>query len=90
MNKKIKTILSITLPLLLGVFLIIYSYNSFTPEERKEMFSHFANADYSYVALSLFFALTSYISRAYRWRYTIGHLGYRSPFWVNFFAISIG
>ncbi|WP_225990342.1 MULTISPECIES: lysylphosphatidylglycerol synthase transmembrane domain-containing protein [Flavobacterium] len=82
--------MSITLPLLLGVFLIIYSYNSFTPEQRTEMFRHFANADYSYVAISLFFALTSYISRAYRWRYTIEHMGYQSPFLVNFFAISIG
>ncbi|AXG73815.1 UPF0104 family protein [Flavobacterium arcticum] len=90
MNKKIKTILSVTLPLLLGVFLIIYSYNSFTPEQRTEMFKHFANADYSYVAISLFFALTSYISRAYRWRYTLSHLGYQSPFLVNFFAISVG
>lgn len=90
MGKKVKTILSITLPLLLGVFLIIYSYNQFTPEQRDEMFSHFANANYNYVAISLFFALTSYMSRAYRWRYTLSHLGYQSSFSTNFFAISIG
>lgn len=90
MNKKLSRILSITLPLLLGVFLIIYSYNQFTPQQREEMAGYFKDADYTYIIISLFLALTGYISRAYRWKYTLAHMGYQSPFAANFFAVSIG
>lgn len=89
MKKKISRILSIILPLLLGVFLIIYNYNQFTPEQLDKMMGYFRNADYIYIYISLFIALTGYISRAYRWRYTLEHLGYPSSFPVNFFAVCI-
>ncbi|WP_294733932.1 lysylphosphatidylglycerol synthase transmembrane domain-containing protein [uncultured Flavobacterium sp.] len=90
MNKKTGKILSITLPLLLGVFLIIYSYNQFTPEQRTTMMQYFADADYRYIAASLVIALTSHMSRAYRWRYTLRHLGYESSFFTNLFAVGVG
>lgn len=54
------------------------------------MFGYFADADYTYIVISLFFALTGYIARAYRWRYTLHHIGHHSPFSTNFFAVSIG
>ena len=75
---------------MLGVFLIIYSYNKFTPQQLDEMFSYFKNADYSYIALSVFIAFTTYVARAYRWRYTLNHVGYNTPFMANFCAVSIG
>lgn len=89
MKNKAAKLLSIILPLLLGVFLIIYTYNKFTPEQIEELKSHFKNADYTYIYISLFIALTGYISRAYRWRYTLEHMGYHSPFRTNFFAVCI-
>lgn len=90
MDKKISRILSIILPLLLGVFLIIYTYRQFTPQQLEKMAGYFRNADYTYIYLSLAIAITGYISRAYRWRYTLEHLGYASPFRTNFFAVCIG
>lgn len=89
MNKKLSKIISIVLPLLLGVFLIIYYYGKFTPEQISELKGYFRKADYKYIYLSLIIALTGYISRAYRWKYTLEHLGYDSPFSNNFFAVCI-
>jgi glycosyltransferase 2 family protein len=90
LKKKVGRILSIILPLLLGVFLIIYMYRQFTPAELDKLMADFKNADYLYIYISLFIALTGYISRAYRWRYTLEHLGYESSLPVNFFAVCIG
>ncbi|MFL9844218.1 lysylphosphatidylglycerol synthase transmembrane domain-containing protein [Flavobacterium rhizosphaerae] len=89
MKKKIIRILSIVLPLLLGVFLIIYTYNRFTPQQLEDLNQAFKKADYKYIYLSLIIAFTGYVSRAYRWKYTLQHMGYTSPFYNNFFAVSI-
>ena len=74
---------------MLGVFLVIYTYNSFTPQQIEVISGYFKNADYYYIYISLFIGLTGFIARAYRWKYTLEHLGYHSPFLVNFFAVSI-
>ncbi|RWX00230.1 lysylphosphatidylglycerol synthase transmembrane domain-containing protein [Flavobacterium cerinum] len=89
MKKKIGRLLSIILPLLLGVFLVIYTYTSFTAQQIEVISGYFKNADYNYIYISLFIGLTGFIARAYRWKYTLEHLGYHSPFLVNFFAVSI-
>ncbi|WP_296143519.1 lysylphosphatidylglycerol synthase transmembrane domain-containing protein [uncultured Flavobacterium sp.] len=87
MKKKISKTLSILLPILLGVFLTVYTYNSFTPEQLEEMKSYFRNADYTYIAIAMFFGLISHGARAYRWKYMLEHMGYTSPFKNNFMAV---
>jgi len=82
--------LSITLPLLLGVFLIVYSYNKFSPEQLAEIKSYFRNANYNYIYLSVFIAFLGSASRAYRWKYSLEHMGYETSFANNFMAVSIG
>ncbi len=77
------------LPILLGVFLTYYAYNSFTPEQLDEMKGYFRNANYSYIGLALVFGFISHTARAYRWKYTLEHLGYFSPFKNNFMAVWI-
>lgn len=90
MNEKFKKILSIGLPLLLGVFLVFYTYNKFTPEQLEEMKGYFKNADYRFIAISSFFSIVSLASRGYRWRYSLEHMGYFSHFKTNFSAVNIG
>lgn len=90
MKKKVTKVLSILLPLLLGVFLIIYMYDQFTPEDRANLEASFKTADYTYVYISIFVAITGYISRAYRWKYTLEHMGCHSDLFTNFCAVSIG
>lgn len=89
MNKKIKNTLSIALPILLGVFLIIYTYNSFSSKQLEKMKSYFANANYFFVGVSGVLAFLGYVLRAYRWRYTLEYMGFPSDFKFNLNVISI-
>ncbi|WLD23871.1 lysylphosphatidylglycerol synthase transmembrane domain-containing protein [Flavobacterium dauae] len=75
---------------MLGVFLVYYAYNQFTPAQITEMKSYFVSADYFYIGLSLLFMKISHASRAYRWKYSLQYLGYQSNFWNNFMAIAVG
>ena len=84
MNKKTKTILKITLPLLLGVALVWYSLSKISVEVLVE---HFKSANYSWVLLGLFFGLLSHMSRAYRWKFMITPLGYSLRFSNSLMAV---
>lgn len=53
------------------------------------MKSYFVHADYRFIYLSLFIALFGFASRAYRWKFAIEHLGYKSSFKNNLFAVCI-
>ncbi|AWA29465.1 TIGR00374 family protein [Flavobacterium magnum] len=90
MKKQVTKWLSILLPLLLGVFLIYYTYDKFTPAQLKEIKTHFRRADYFYVIISLIIANLGNLSRAYRWKFSLEHMGYKSSFANNFMAISVG
>lgn len=78
------------LPLLLGTFLIIYSYNQYTPEQIATIRGFFHSADYFYILLSLVISTLGCASRAYRWKYSLEHMGYKTNFANNFMAVSIG
>ena len=90
MKSNISKWLSILLPLLLGVFLIVYTYQKYTPEQIDTIKGHFRDADYFYIFLSLIISTIGCASRAYRWKYSLEHMGYRNSFANNFMAVSIG
>ncbi len=90
MKAKIGKWLSILLPLFLGVFLIFYSYNQFSEKDIEEIKKHFKNANYYYLNFSIFIAFLGSASRAYRWKYVLDHMGYKTSFANNFMAVSIG
>ncbi|WP_242203813.1 lysylphosphatidylglycerol synthase transmembrane domain-containing protein [Aestuariivivens insulae] len=73
MKLKIKRILKITLPLLLGVFLVWYSLSKVSIEE---LLIYAKKADYTYILLGMFLGLLSHLSRAYRWRFQLEPMGY--------------
>ena len=78
------------LPLLLGTFLIIYTFNQYTPQQIATIQHYFQDANYFYIAISLIISLLGSASRAYRWKYSLEHMGYRTTFANNFMAVSIG
>jgi uncharacterized protein (TIRG00374 family) len=81
--------LQIAIPLGLGIFLIWYIYQKFTPEQLDLVFMHFENADYWIVALSVVFSLISHIIRAYRWNFMLEPLGFQPKIANNFMAVSV-
>ena len=81
--------LSIVLPLALGFALIVYQYNQFTPQQLQEMKGYFVSANYFYIGLSLFVALFGFLSRAYRWKFALEHMGYHTQFKNGVMAVCI-
>ena len=73
MNNKVKTILKLTLPLILGIALVWYSLSKIS---ISELVQYFKNADYTFIMLGVFFGLLSHLSRAYRWKFMIEPMGY--------------
>jgi len=90
LKAQLKSLASIFIPILLGLGLTIYSYNSFSEQQLEQMKSYFTTANYNFVMLSLLLAVIGYVLRAYRWKYTIAQLGYKPDFTLNFLAVSIG
>lgn len=89
MNRSLSKFLQITIPLGLGVFLIWYIYESFTPEQLEETKTYFADANYGFVFLAVALSLLSHISRAYRWNFMLEPLGHRARLSNSFMAISV-
>lgn len=82
MGKSLKKFLKIFVPIAFGLFLVWYSYNSTTPEERKQIIHYISNASPLWVSISVIIGILSHISRAIRWKYLLEPLGYR-PKTVN-------
>ncbi|MFY0713453.1 flippase-like domain-containing protein [Seonamhaeicola sp. NFXS20] len=73
MSLKIKRILKITLPLLLGVFLVWYSLKAVP---LAKIYEYWQTASKEWILLGVFFGLLSHLSRAYRWRFQLEPMGY--------------
>lgn len=89
MKKNGTKLLKIILPLALGFFLIIHSYKSFTPAELAIIKNQIAGANYYWVALGVFAAFLSHLSRAWRWNYMLETLGFKPRFLTNTTAIGV-
>ena len=81
--------MQIAIPFGLGIFLIWYIYQSFTPQQLEETKKYFADANYGFVLLSMALSLLSHLSRSYRWSFMLEPLGYKTKLVNNFMAISV-
>jgi hypothetical protein len=80
LKTDIRKFLSLSIPLFIGLGIIYYQYTTLTQEELEKIKFSFVKADYFYIFLSLFIALFGYWSRAYRWKFALQHLGYKTQF----------
>ncbi|MGC6285890.1 MAG: lysylphosphatidylglycerol synthase transmembrane domain-containing protein [Polaribacter sp.] len=83
---NVKKIIKIILPLILGGFLVWYSLGIVSP---SELVDYFANANYWWISLGLFFGILSHLSRAYRWKYLLEPLGYQPKFVNSTLAVLV-
>lgn len=90
MKKALLKFLKIFLPLALGVILIYYSYIQFSQDQLDEIKKYLIDANYYWVALGMFLALCSHLSRAWRWNYMLAALDHRPKFIHNIAAIGAG
>ncbi|MFY7937958.1 MAG: lysylphosphatidylglycerol synthase transmembrane domain-containing protein [Flavobacterium sp.] len=89
MRTKVSKIASVFIPLLLGFGLIYYQYTSLSVEELNKIKFCFQKANYFYIFLSLIISLFGYWARAYRWKYSLQHLGYQTNFKNDFMSVCV-
>ncbi len=77
MKPATKKALKTFLPIALGVFLIAYSYQMTSPEDRRQILKYIKEADPLWILLSVGIGILSHLSRALRWNYLLEPLGYR-------------
>lgn len=90
MQKNLISILKIILPLGLGLFLIWLVFKDLTPVDIAEIKASFNEINYSFLILSVIFGVISHLSRAWRWKYPLNHLGYQPKLYNSFFSTMIG
>lgn len=76
-----------TLPIVLGVFLVWYSYYKTSAEDRQQIFYYIKEADLFWVGISIFLGILGHVSRAIRWNYLLQPLGYKPRLSNNIFII---
>lgn len=90
MKKVAGILLKTVLPLALGVYLIWYFFDSMEPLVKAAFYKALWEANYFWIFLSLLLSFFALLSRAYRWKYLLEPLGYKTPFWNRYHAIMIG
>jgi uncharacterized protein (TIRG00374 family) len=84
LNKQTKYILKITLPLLLGVFLVWYSLSKVS---ISKIIEYAQNADFTWIIAGVFLGLLSHLSRSYRWLFILEPMGYKVKFGNSVMAV---
>ena len=74
MNKSVKSLLKIVLPIFLGGILVWYSLNKIS---FSLLATYFLDANYIWIGLGAFLGALSHLSRAYRWKFMITPMGYK-------------
>ena len=73
MNKLLKEILSVALPIALGVFVFYWVYRDFDFARVGDVLLH--GMSWGWMLLSLFFGVMSHVFRGWRWKQTLAPLG---------------
>lgn len=82
-------LITVGLPLALGVYVIWYQYNLLSLQQIENIKQSFREADYFWVWVSVIIGLLSHVSRAYRWKYMLAPLNYQPRLLNSFFAVMI-
>lgn len=90
MKKAILGFLKIVLPLLLGIYLIWVFFHNMSENDITQFKQTLHKIDYFIIFIALVIGFIAYVSRAYRWKYTLEPLGYQTKFWNRYHAILIG
>ena len=87
MAGRTKKILKTVLPILLGIFLVWFSYYNTSREDRAQIVFYIKEADLFWVGISVLLGILGHVSRAIRWNYLLEPLGYKPKLRNNILII---
>src|SRR5436190_1836548 len=90
MKKALIAVLKVLVPLALGVWLVVYFYRQLDEKQRAELFTAFGQANWWWLVLSMVLGWFSHLSRAWRWRYLLRHMGHDVGIWNAYNATMTG
>lgn len=89
MKPKTKSIIQFVVLLSVGVLLVWLAFSQ-VAEKKDEIISAFTHANYFWVFISAFIGFSSHVLRAYRWKFLLEPLGYKTSFINANAAVFIG
>ncbi|PWH85475.1 lysylphosphatidylglycerol synthase transmembrane domain-containing protein [Brumimicrobium oceani] len=89
-NKKIISVIKVVFPLAIGIYLTWHFYNAMDAATKDIFFKAIREANYFWILLSMALGFCSHLIRAYRWRYMLEPIGYKTKFWHRYHAMMIG
>ena len=90
MSSTVKNVLKFILFLAIGVGLIYLIVRGITPQDWENIKNAAANANYTWLGVSLVLGLISHLVRAERWRMLIEPVAEKPKFSNTFFSVMIG
>jgi len=90
LKKKTLSILKFLFFLGIGVLLIWLAVRNLTENDKASIADAFTQANYYWIALSMFLSFLSHLVRAMRWRILIQPLGFNPKLSNTFFALMVG
>ncbi len=89
-KQKLSSFLKLVLSIGLGIYLTWVLFDMMSPDDYLIFKRAIMESDYLLIFLSLVLALITYLSRAYRWGYTLWPMGYKSSFKNQYHSLMIG
>jgi len=89
-NKKIISVIKVVFPLAIGIYLTWHFYNAMDAPTKDIFFKAIREANYFWIFLSMLLGFFSHVIRAYRWKYMLEPIGYKTKFWHRYHAMMVG
>ncbi len=90
MRKAVVGTLKVAVPVALGIGLVLHFYRQLDQGQRAALFDAFGRASVPWLLVSNLLGWLSHVSRAWRWRYLLRHLGHAPGFWPCYHAVMGG
>ena len=84
------SLFKILLSIGLGIYLTWYIFDKMSENDIAVFKTAILDSNPWLIGLSLILAFMTYVSRAYRWKYTLHPLGYKSSFQNQYHSLMIG
>jgi glycosyltransferase 2 family protein len=83
-------ILKLVLPLAFGSFVMYSIFAKMGKPEKEIFYQAIDKADYTWIIFSVILSFLAFASRAYRWKYMLEPIGYKTSFWNRYHSMMIG
>lgn len=90
MQTKFIKFLKVFIPIIIGLYLMWYFWDSMSEKNKISFFKSIENVNYFWILISMGLGLFSHISRAIRWKYMLEPIGYKTKLKNRYNSLMIG